>query len=59
MFQDVQLNQVIATMNLDAGTVRTVTEKVDNILKEKNDVINQLQFELSRVKKVSNQNNVL
>jgi hypothetical protein len=53
--KEAQLSKVIAAANLDQGTVRTVTQKVDDIMTEKNGRIKDLEYELARAKKSNNE----
>ena len=50
--KEVQLGKVIAASNLDPYTVKQVTQKVDDLVNEKNTTIQDLQYEVARLKKV-------
>ena len=52
LLQDAQLNQVLATANLDPTAVKEVTQKVEDEIEKKNKQIKDLSFELARLTKV-------
>jgi pantoate kinase len=51
--KEVQLGKVIAAANLDPNTVKQVTQTVDDLVSEKNNTIQDLQYEVARLKKVT------
>ena len=52
--KDAQLNEVLAASNLDPAVLGQVTNKLDDLLEEKNKAIQDLQFEIARVMKAHN-----
>merc|ERR1711998_663572 len=52
--KDAQLSEVLAASNLDPAVLGQVTNKLDDLLEEKNRAIKDLQFEIARVIKGHN-----
>ena len=52
--KDAQLSEVLAASNLDPAVLGQVTNKLDDLLEEKNKAIQDLQFEIARVMKAHN-----
>jgi ubiquitin len=52
--KDAQLSEVLAASNLDPAVLGQVTNKLDDLLEEKNKAIQDLQFEMARVMKAHN-----
>merc|ERR1711988_1719764 len=52
--KDAQLSEVLAASNLDPAVLGQVTNKLDDLLEEKNKAIQDLQFEIARVIKGHN-----
>ncbi|KAM9607751.1 dynein regulatory complex subunit 4 [Trichechus inunguis] len=52
--KEAQLNEVLATSNLDPSALTIVSRKLEDILESKNSTIKDLQYELARVCKAHN-----
>ncbi|XP_004704545.2 dynein regulatory complex subunit 4 isoform X1 [Echinops telfairi] len=52
--KEAQLNEVLATSNLDPAALTVVSRKLEDILESKNSTIKDLQYELARVCKAHN-----
>jgi len=52
--KDAQLSEVLAASNLDPAVLGTVTNKLDDLLDEKNRLVKDLKYELARVTKAHN-----
>ncbi len=50
--KETQLNKVIVAANLDPASARQVTQRVDDLLNDKNTKIKDLEYEVARLKKV-------
>ena len=52
--KEAQLNEVLASSNLDPSAVAMITRKLEDVLEAKNSAIKDLQYELARVCKAHN-----
>lgn len=52
--QEAQLNEVLASSNLDPTALSVVTRKLEDVLDSKNTAIKDLQYEVARVCKAHN-----
>jgi len=52
--KDAQLNEILASFNLDPAALSVVTRKLEDVLDAKNGTIKNLQYELARVCKAHN-----
>ena len=52
--KDAQLSEVLAASNLDPAVLGTVTNKLDDLLDDKNRLVKDLKYELARVTKAHN-----
>ncbi|XP_045675185.1 dynein regulatory complex subunit 4 isoform X3 [Phyllostomus hastatus] len=52
--KELQLNEVLATSNLDPAALTLVSRKLEDVLESKNSTIKDLQYELARVCKAHN-----
>lgn len=50
--KEAQLGEVLTASNLDPGTLADVTNKLDDVLESKNQLIKALQYDLAKVSKV-------
>ncbi|GAQ80611.1 myosin heavy chain-related protein [Klebsormidium nitens] len=52
--KEAQLGEVLTASNLDPGTLEDVTNKLDDVLESKNQLIKALQYDLAKVSKAHN-----
>jgi growth arrest-specific protein 8 len=52
--KEAQLNEVLAASNLDPTALAAVTQKLEDVLEAKNNMIKDLQYDLARVSKAHN-----
>ena len=52
--KEAQLNEVLAASNLDPTALAAVTQKLEDVLEAKNNLIKDLQYDLARVCKAHN-----
>lgn len=52
--REVQLSQVISSLNLEGPVAESLTKKVDDVIDEKNRMLRESQYEVARLKKANN-----